>query len=91
MYKLTLTKEERKAIDWIGNRYFHGNNLRSYLIRKCEFPDILQWNSEEDATFLIPENIAWQIRAGFEDENFEFACFSDELKTKLIQFCDQIV
>src|SRR5262245_37234458 len=32
MYTLSLTADERKAIDWIGNRYAHGYELRRVLL-----------------------------------------------------------
>ncbi len=31
MYSLTLTREDRKAIDWIGDRYAHGSDLKRLL------------------------------------------------------------
>lgn len=30
-YKLALTSDERKALDWIGDRYFHGSDLIALL------------------------------------------------------------
>ena len=95
MYKLTLTYEERKAINWISYRYFHGDDLYKLLIR-CDnyisdYRTSNAWDSLDDITFIIPENVAWQIRANFEAENCEFACFSSELSNKLLKFCFNIV
>ena len=94
MYKLTLTRQERKAIDWIGGRYFHGDDLYKLFTR----PEVnwsmngeWGWLDDGDITFSIPEHIAWEIREGFEDEEFLFSCLSDEFKVKLLAFCDSIV
>lgn len=88
MYTLTLTKEERKAIDWIGNRYNHGDDFYN-LLMKCVFEGY--WDFNEDITFLIPEHIAWMINKSFEDEEYTFSCFSKDFASKLINFCMTIV
>jgi hypothetical protein len=95
MYILTLTYEERKAIDWIGDRYSHGYDLFS-LLRHCftKVNDNIEdwdWSTNCDITFTIPENVAWQIRDIIEEDNGSLACFSEELKLKLWKFAEQIV
>lgn len=104
-YKLILTHDERRAIDWIGNRYATGDDFRSKLW-KCywRFPEMdngidnvipgdfdEDWNLSKDIEFKIPENIAWEIRELFEQDELTFPCFSDELKSKLIEFYYNIV
>lgn len=93
MYELTLTAGERQAIDWIGDRYFHGHELWDLLTScsvdgadPCEV-----WSDEGDVTFLIPEHVAWAIRDGFEAEGRTFDCLGEELTTKLTTFLDSII
>jgi hypothetical protein len=31
MYTITLTKDDRRAMDWVGDRYSHGTDLRRVL------------------------------------------------------------
>lgn len=95
MYELTLTYNERAAIDWIGYRYFNGNDLKELLC--CD--DCIQktgnWDDKQDITFYIPEFLAWQIaeRASEEDGDYpyNFPCFNAELTSKMINFCLNIV
>lgn len=99
MYTLTLTHDERRAIDWIGNCYSNGNDLykllwvESILDQRAEEID---WASKCEMTFVIPEYVAWQIRdIGIENAHTEgqycWPCFSPELCRKLNDFCDKIV
>lgn len=90
MYKLTLTKSERDAIDWIGDRYTHGFDFYCTLIWEC-MNENDEWCQEGDITFNIPEAYAWEIKEGLEKEKYGFACFSEELKSKLMDFCDKII
>ena len=63
MYHLTLTVEQQNAIDWVGHRYFGGNDLKKILL-SCDLHedcDGTPWG-ENDLTFLIPEHKAWEIR-----------------------------
>jgi len=94
MYKLTLTHAERSAIDWIGNRYAHGDDLYELLIacvQTSNAPDDGDdiWGSVYDITFQIPEHVAWVIREIVERDNL--ACFAPELVDKMRDFCDTIV
>lgn len=90
MYQLTLNHGERKAIDWIGDRYAHGNDLYYRLWHDSEAsPNDADWDSPADITFVVPEHVAWQIKDIVEQDNL--ACFAPELCRKLCEFCDKIV
>jgi hypothetical protein len=97
MYTLTLTITEQKAINWIGNRYRHGNDLYNLLVLcTWEFEGQRGGDTEwawgmHDITFKIPESIAWQIVDIIEDENERLSCFANELKNKLYEFSAQVV
>lgn len=90
MYKLMLTYEERKAIDWVGYRYGHGDDLRK-LLNRSEQEQEKEWDDHCDMTFLIPEHIAWQIRDIGEECEYRWDCFADDLANKLTEFCDKII
>lgn len=87
-YELTLTKDERNAIDWVGYRYGTGDDLFKTLMRGNPNHD---WDFAGDVSFQIPEHVAWQIRDLCESEDFLFPCFSPEFAGKLQDFCDKIV
>lgn len=98
MYKLTLTHSERKAIDWVGNRYLNGDDLYRLLWEsECTThvdgmdDDELEWSGSYSITFLIPESIAWGIQANAQLEDGYWPCFSDELAEKMQRFVDSIV
>lgn len=88
MYTLTLSKDERAAFDWVGNRYAAGE-IGDLLILECTYP--ADWDENEDVTFTVPEHIAWQINDLASEENYAFPCFSDSLKGKMMDFCLSIV
>jgi hypothetical protein len=91
VYTLTLTQSERQAIDWIGHRYAHGNDLYSLLWggEVIAFPPDADWDDCRPITFHIPEHIAWEIqRIGEEDK---WACFAPEFVNKLEAFICGIV
>jgi len=96
MYTLTLTSDDRKAIDWIGNRYRHGDNLRSLLWSECDQHAIENsngnpyhdWDSPQMIQFDIPENVAWQL---VEIIGEGLDCFSDDLCSRLWEFAAQVV
>ena len=92
MYKLTLTGDERKDIDWIGSRYPHGYDL-FFAVWCCSeaVPDYLDWDSDEDIQFNVPENVAWKIRDIGEECRYMWDCFSDEFNQKMTDFCMKIV
>lgn len=96
MYKLTLTRPEREAIDWVGTRYSHGMELWQELwcnctqiTAYCEEADETEWNDPKPITFHIPEHVAWKVKELIEQDNL--ACFGHELRVKLEEFRDNIV
>lgn len=90
MYSLTLTSDERMAMDWIGSRYFHGTDLYTLLL-ECEHNEEIDWDSKEDIKFKIPEHKAWEIRERAEEEDLSFTCLAGDFKSKLLKFCYEIV
>jgi hypothetical protein len=88
MYTLTLTADERRAFDWVGDRYNSGKVAS--LLRDC-IPEDRQWSDDGDITFTIPEHIVWEINELAEEEEYSWACFAPELKGKLNDFCMAIV
>ena len=93
MYTLTLTHEERKAIDWVGHRYMTGYWLYALLWLESDTihnPDV-EWDDKIDITFSFPEYIAWRVKEKGEMEDNLWPCFSTELKAKMQAFVDSIV
>ena len=93
MYTLTLSAADRKAIDWIGNRYRHGNDLWNILTDCDTSPswdssDCL-WEDSIDIEFFIPEHKSWEIVSIIEEDGL--ACFSSELVEKLLEFQGKLV
>lgn len=90
-YSITLTPEDRKAIDWVGYRYAHGDDLYKVLA-DCQAepdsdpanPDNDSWDSKVNVTYTIPEHHAWTIRDIIELDNL--ACFAECLTSKLWEF-----
>ena len=89
MYKLTLMARERKAIDWVGNRYAHGDDL--YNILADYLPEDREWGDEGDITFEVRESAAWHIGDIGEECNYLWDCFAPSLAGKLNEFCDSLV
>lgn len=89
MYTLTLTRDERRAIDWIGGRYGHGFDLGVILTNTLYTPDDLEWDEEGDITYHLIESQAWEVSELIDADNL--ACFSDEFRSKLYQFQAKIV
>lgn len=91
-YSLTLTGNERKAIDWVGHRNSNGNALFSLLwVSSTQIPDDVEWHGDHDITFEIPEHVAWEIRDNAESEDGFWPSFSADLAEKMQAFCDNIV
>lgn len=88
MYTLTLTANERNAIDWVGGRYPHGDDLRKILWKSNSDE---QWDSSGDVTYQIPEHLAWEIGEMGRECNYIWDCFSIPLAKKLDDFCMEIV
>jgi len=98
MYELTLTRQERDAIDWVGYRYSNGDDLYTLLCKcdyKSEHKTSSAWDSKSDITFLVPEYIAWEIAENAEKEDgdyvYNFPCFAHALANKLRLFCENLV
>lgn len=89
MSQLTLTSDERKAFDWIGNRYATGDDVAMRLRRLLA--DGHEWDDAGDITFSIPEHVAWEISELSASEDSLWPCFADGLKSKMQTFCDSIV
>jgi len=88
MYSLTLTADERRAFDWVGDRYNSGKVAD--LLVDC-FPEDREWGDDADITFHIPEHVAWQINELAEEEDYSWACFAPSLAAKLNDLCWGIV
>jgi hypothetical protein len=95
MYELTLTREERKAIDWIGHRYSNGDNLAKLLANLDQTPASGNpdddWSCDTDITFHVPEHVAWTIAENAANEDGYWPCFAPELAEKMQRFVDAIV
>ena len=51
MYSLTLTADERRAFDWVGDRYNSGKVAD--LLIDC-IPEDREWGDDGDITFRDP-------------------------------------
>lgn len=92
MYHLTLTSNERKALDWVGGRYAHGHDLYKLLwVESTATPDDADWDADCDIAFAIPEHIAWRINEIGEECEHRWDCFSPDLAVKLNSLCESIV
>lgn len=85
MYKLTLTRSERMAIDWVGDRDWNGDELSRCLLGSFANPD-QEWGDDGDMTFFIPEHDAWDMLALYEDNRRLIPHFSSEFRAKLEDF-----
>lgn len=90
MYRIILTLEERQAIDWIGRRYFHGDDLYE-LFCLCDIEADENWDTDKTIEFSIPEHIAWEIKDGLEEEDSFCACFGPDLTNKFNNLIREIV
>lgn len=92
MYKLTLTKDEREAIDWVGHRYLTGTAFSDLLLHQDTLTvEDREWDHRGDVTFLIPEHVAHEINELFEQEDFLFPCFAQPFASKLLEWSNSIV
>ena len=91
MYILILTASERRAMEWVGHRYSHGDDLVELLTLTAM--DMDRWNSDETLAVHLRESLAWEVRDLLEEsrEGLTYACFSDSLSAKLNAFCDSII
>jgi hypothetical protein len=88
MYPLLLTSEDRRAFDWVGDRY---NAAQVAAILMDHLPEDREWADESDITFEVLEHAAWEIQRLAEEENLEWPRFAADLRTKLNDFLGQIV
>jgi hypothetical protein len=88
MYNLTLTADERRAFDCVGDRYNSGKVAD--LLIGC-IPEDREWSDDGDMTFKIPEHVAWNIIELAEEEDYSWARFAPALTAKLKGFCWGIV
>lgn len=92
MYKLTLTYDERRAIDFVGHRFTNGDELFRILWVKCEQdPDDVDWDFKGEITFLVPEHVAWEVQKICDEEAGLWPCFSDDLARKMDDFLSSVV
>jgi len=87
-YTLTLSLVEREAIDWVGHRYSHGNDLFDILM-ECHFEG--DWDAPYDITFHFPEYLAWRVLTVQEENEDRWDCLSTQMAGKLRDFCFHIV
>lgn len=104
-YTLTLTKSERDAFFWIGNRYPHGAEMLNFIWLRGTLtdPDPETVDSMDDPrpfTWTIGEADAWTIRDmitfpedGDAGEPYLYAwdCFGDDLALKMLKFIDDLI
>lgn len=89
MYTLTLTRGEREALDWIGGRYRHGDELGTLLWMDCTANPLDEWDGDMDITFHIPEHVAWTISEIIDADSL--ACLGTRLSRKLTDLQAKVV
>lgn len=87
MYQLTLTTDERAALEWIGGRYDHGQPLIDILL-STKYKG--WWWGMETIEFNIPEHKAWEIKQLIGDK-FILDCLSEDLNHKIMKFIENII
>lgn len=97
-YTLTLTRGERQAIDWVGHRYAHGDDLYDLLCESdwdvhacCSQEEDWGWLADCPITFNLTEPQAWELLEIAEESEHRWDCFSPELVAKVEQFCGGVV
>ena len=88
-YRLTLTRAERDAFDWVGDRNAAGEIAR--ILGDCPESPEAGWDDEGPVTFAVSEVSAWRIRDLAEAEDFAWPCFDAELAERLDAFLAAIV
>lgn len=89
MYTLILTADERRAFDWVGDRYHAG--AVADLLRDCIPEGQPEWEDDGEITFLLPEHVSWRVRDLAEEEGNAWPCFAPDLACKLNDLCWGIV
>lgn len=91
-YQLTLTHEERAAIDWVGHRDRNGDELYRALWLNSQIvspvDEDLLWIDKVDITVDVPEHVAWEV-AEIIDAGLPH--FAPGLVTKLQEWRGKIV
>jgi hypothetical protein len=85
LYNLILTADERRAFDWVGDRYVAGA-VADLLLGSIPEGQ-LDWEDDGDITFILPEHVAWQVRDLAEEEGSAWPCFAPDLAGKLNDLC----
>jgi len=90
--ELVLTAGERKAIDWVGDRYDHGDGLYdvlcgcdTWLLTSGEECDV--WDSPNDILFNLTENQVLDIVVFQRVDHGQWTCFSASFAAKLNELC----
>ena len=84
MYSLTLTKDERDAISWVGYRYWHGDSFRRCLVMAEWGMNDEEWDDESEITFTFSEEQANELFNHLMEDGL--ACFSVNFCRKLADF-----
>ena len=88
-YTLTLSGDERRAFDWLGDRYGTGEPIAA-ILRGC-LPDDAEWTQPGDITFQIPEHGAWAIAERAWAEDSPWPGFAPALASKMTAFTSSLV
>jgi hypothetical protein len=87
-YHLTLTHEERQAIDSKNNLYEHGDDLHRFLLMGTTDPQDAAWDSTDTIIFAVSEHVARKI-ARIVDSGVHY--FEPPLVRKFQELSDAIV
>lgn len=92
MYSITLSKEDRQAVDWIGSSYSHGSDLKQILESEevNAIPDE-SWDSDLAITYHLPEYKAWELKEIVEEGNLDCINLGSNLAQQLTQLMLAIV
>jgi hypothetical protein len=93
MYRITLTAEDRRAIDWVGGRDWTGYDLYARLWVRSEQDEAgeMEWDGHGEMTCVVREYIAWEIHDKWENNGCTIPHFAPSLASKLQRFIDSIV
>lgn len=86
-YTLTLTADERAALDWVGGRYAGSSAVRSIVSGVVGDA----WDSPDDVAAEISESQAWEISEAASTDDGHWPCLDRELRDKLDDLVDSIV
>lgn len=87
MYTLTLSRDERRAVEWVGNRYWNGDEFR-FILMDC-INHGSEWDDAGPVTFFVDEFQAWNILDLSRSDGW--TCFSPAFVDKLELFLEKIV